>query len=196
MRSRADLLIPSFFCRSRTSARRPLQVALGALGGAGAHTSTPGPDQEDPVESGSDGEALEVRGEGVDGGAEEDRRVRSGSSFLCPRALFDLHPIHLAVSEWTGSSWDQEDRRCRQVKRESRCPRSFLARDARAHLFSTASSHSILSGLLDECFEIAQDIRALHEDDVPIPLRPVRPRFSPSRLLSLTSIRINRSSID
>ena len=34
---------------------------------------------------------------------------------------------------------------------------------------------SILSGLLEECFEIAQDIRALHEDDVPIPLRPVSP---------------------
>lgn len=39
---------------------------------------------------------------------------------------------------------------------------------------SVPTGQAILSGLLEECFEIAQDIRALHDDDVPPPLKPVR----------------------
>lgn len=39
-------------------------------------------------------------------------------------------------------------------------------------------NNRILSGLLEECFEIAQDLRALHEDEVPTPLKPVCPPLS------------------
>jgi NTP pyrophosphatase (non-canonical NTP hydrolase) len=52
------------------------------------------------------------------------------------------------------------------------------------------SSHSILSGLLEECFEIAQEIRALNQEDVPMPFKPIFDRLSELRAtlerLSLT----------
>jgi hypothetical protein len=46
------------------------------------------------------------------------------------------------------------------------------------------TGQAILSGLLEECFEIAQDIRALHDDDVPPPLKPVCPSLSASERLN------------
>lgn len=52
---------------------------------------------------------------------------------------------------------------------------------------SVPTGQAILSGLLEECFEIAQDIKALHEDDVPPPLKPVR-LISPLARLSLSSV--------
>ncbi|CED84287.1 Uncharacterised protein family UPF0662 [Phaffia rhodozyma] len=46
---------------------------------------------------------------------------------------------------------------------------------------SVPTGQAILSGLLEECFEIAQDLRALHEDEVPTPLKPIFDRLSELR---------------
>lgn len=116
-----------------------------------------------------------------------DRSVGRPTHHLCPRC--PLIPS-LTRSAFRWSSLQQTSgRKVPGAGRVVCADRTSVSRV----LFRSPSDHrqaaadiplliSILSGLLEECFEIAQDIRALHEDDVPIPLRPVSP--SPFALLT------------
>ena len=115
-------------CVTRACARRAVQVAVGSLGRACSHPPASRADPEAAVESGCDGEAAKVRGQGPHGGAQEDRQV---SQITHPSPLLAV-PVHLvtdlicialvvlAANEWTESSWGREGRLCRPDKRQSR----------------------------------------------------------------------------